>query len=51
MKTKKLVVVAALTLMLVIPATGSLAQEWQEVVQNIGANGSINWSQGYRGAP
>ena len=46
MKTKKLVVVAALTLMLVIPATGSLAQEWQEVVQNIGANGSINWSQG-----
>jgi hypothetical protein len=46
MKTKKLFVVAALTLMLIIPATGSLAQEWQEVVQNIGANGSVNWSQG-----
>jgi hypothetical protein len=46
MKTKKLVVVAALTLMFIIPATSSLAQEWHEVVQNIGANGSVNWSQG-----
>jgi hypothetical protein len=46
MKTMKLVIVAALTLMLVIPATGGFAQEWQDVVQNIGANGSVNWSQG-----
>jgi hypothetical protein len=46
MKTMKLVVVAALALMLVIPATGGFAQEWQEVVQNIGANGSVNWSEG-----
>lgn len=46
MKTMKLFVVAALTLMLVIPATGGFAQEWHEVVQNIGANGSVNWSQG-----
>jgi hypothetical protein len=46
MKTMKLVVVAALALMLVIPATGGFAQEWHEVVQNIGANGSVNWSQG-----
>lgn len=46
MKTMKLVVVAALALMLVIPATGVFSQEWHEVVQNIGANGSVNWSQG-----
>jgi hypothetical protein len=46
MKTMKLVVVAVLTLMLVIPATGGFAEEWHEVVQNIGANGSVNWSQG-----
>jgi hypothetical protein len=44
MKTMKLIV-AALAVMLVIPATG-FAQEWHEVVQNIGANGSVNWSQG-----
>jgi hypothetical protein len=46
MKTMKLVVVAALAIMLVIPATRGFAQEWHEVVQNIGANGSVNWSQG-----
>jgi len=46
MKTMKLVVVAALAFVLVIPATGGFAQEWHEVVQNIGANGSVNWSQG-----
>jgi hypothetical protein len=45
MKTMKLIVVAALAIMLVIPATG-FAQEWHEVVQNIGANGSVNWSEG-----
>jgi hypothetical protein len=42
----KLFVVAAVALMLVMPATGAFAEEWQDVVQNIGANGSINWSQG-----
>jgi hypothetical protein len=46
MKTMKLVVVAALTLMLVIPATGGFAQEPHDVVENIGANGVVNWSQG-----
>ena len=46
MKTMKLVVVAALALMLVIPATRGFSQERHEVVQNIGANGSVNWSEG-----
>ena len=46
MKKGKLVVVAVVALMLVFPATQSFAAEWHEVVQNIGANGSVNWSQG-----
>ncbi|MBW1769637.1 MAG: LPP20 family lipoprotein [Deltaproteobacteria bacterium] len=46
MKKGKLVVVAVVALMLVFPATQSFAAEWGEVVQNIGANGSVNWSQG-----
>ena len=46
MKKGKLVVVAVVALMLVFPATQSFAAEWHEVVQNIGSNGSVNWSQG-----
>jgi hypothetical protein len=46
MKKGKLVVVAVVALMLVFPATQSFTAEWHEVVQNIGANGGVNWSQG-----
>jgi len=46
MKTKKLVVVAAVTLMLVLPATEGFVAEWHELVQSVGTYGSINWSEG-----
>jgi hypothetical protein len=46
MKKRKLVVVAVVALMLVFPATQGFVTEWQEVVQNVGVSGSINWSQG-----
>jgi hypothetical protein len=32
--------------MLVFPATQGFVAEWQDVVQNVGVSGSINWSQG-----
>ncbi len=46
MKKRKLVVVAVVALMLVFPATQGFVAEWQDVVQNVGVSGSINWSQG-----
>ena len=46
MKKSKLVVVAVVALMLVFPATQGFVAEWQDVVQNVGVSGSINWSQG-----
>lgn len=46
MKKRKLVVVAIVALMLVFPATQGFVAEWQDVVQNVGVSGSINWSQG-----
>lgn len=46
MKKGRLVVVAVLAFMLVFPATHVFGTEGQEVIQDIGANGSINWSQG-----
>lgn len=46
MKTKKLVVVAAVTLMLVLPATQGFVAEWHEYVQSVGTYGSVNWSEG-----
>ena len=46
MKTKGLVVVVAVALMLVFPATEGLVAEWQEIVQPVGTYGNINWSQG-----
>lgn len=45
MKKRKLVV-AVVALMLVFPATQGFVAEWQDVVQNVGVSGSINWSQG-----
>ena len=44
MKTRTLVVVAV-ALMLVFPATEGFVQEWQHL-QQVGAHGSINWSEG-----
>jgi hypothetical protein len=46
MKTKKLVVVAAVALMLVLPATEGFLAEWHEYVQPAGTYGSVNWSEG-----
>lgn len=46
MKKRTLVVVAVVALMLVFPATQGFVAEWQDVVQNVGVSGSINWSQG-----
>jgi hypothetical protein len=46
MKKRNLVVVAVVALMLVFPATQGFVAEWQDVVQNVGVSGSINWSQG-----
>lgn len=46
MKKRTLVVVAVVALMLVFPATQGFVAEWQDVVQNVGISGSINWSQG-----
>jgi hypothetical protein len=46
MKTKKLVVVAAVALMLVLPATQGFVAEWHEYVQSVGTYGSVNWSEG-----
>ncbi len=46
MEKSKLVVIALIGLMLVFPATEGFLAESQEVVQNIGTYGSINWSEG-----
>lgn len=46
MKTKTLVVVVAVALMLVFPATEGFVAEWHEFVQPVGTYGNINWSQG-----
>jgi hypothetical protein len=46
MKRRNLVVVAVVAVMLVFPATEGFVEEWQEVVQNVGMQGSVNWSQG-----
>jgi len=46
MKTKTLVVVVAVALMLFFPATEGFVAEWQEYVQPVGTYGDINWSQG-----
>ena len=46
MKTKTLVVVVAVALMLVFPATEGFVAEWHEFVQPVGTYGDINWSQG-----
>ena len=46
MKTKTLVVVVAVALMLVFPATEGFVAEWHELVQPVGTYGDINWSQG-----
>lgn len=46
MKTKKLVVIAAVALMLVFPVTEGFVAERHEFVETVGIKGSINWSQG-----
>lgn len=46
MKTKTLVVVVAVALMLVFPATEGFVAEWHEFVQPVSTYGNINWSQG-----
>jgi hypothetical protein len=46
MKTKTLVVVVAVALMLVFPATEGFVTEWHEFVQPVSTYGNINWSQG-----
>ena len=46
MKTKTLVVVVAVALMFVFPATEGFVSEWHETVQPVGTYGDINWTQG-----
>lgn len=46
MNTRILVVVVAVALMLVFPATQGFVAESHELVETIGTHGSINWSQG-----
>ena len=46
MKTRTLVVVVAVALMLVFPATQGFVAESHELVETVGTHGSINWSQG-----
>ncbi|MGD9022357.1 MAG: LPP20 family lipoprotein [Deltaproteobacteria bacterium] len=46
MKRRKLVIVAAVAIMLVFPAAQGFVAEWHELVENIGTYGSINWSEG-----
>jgi len=46
MKTKTLVVVVAVALMLAFPATEGFVAEWHELVETVGSHGSINWSDG-----
>ena len=46
MKTRILVVVVAVALMLVFPATQGFVTESHELVEMVGTHGSINWSQG-----
>jgi len=46
MKTRTLVVVVAVALMLVFPATQGFVAECDELVETVGTHGSINWSQG-----
>jgi len=46
MKTRTLVVVIAVALMLVFPATQGFVAESHELVETVGTHGSINWSQG-----
>jgi hypothetical protein len=46
MNTRILVVVVAVALMLVFPATQGFVAESHELVETVGTHGSINWSQG-----
>ncbi|MBW1740799.1 MAG: LPP20 family lipoprotein [Deltaproteobacteria bacterium] len=46
MKKRKLVVIVAVALMLILPATEGFVAEWQELLEPIGPHGSVNWSQG-----
>jgi hypothetical protein len=46
MRTRTLVVVVAVALMLFFPAAEGFVQEWTEVVETVGTYGTINWSQG-----
>ncbi len=46
MKLRKLVVIAAVPVMLVFAATQGFVAEWHELVETIGTHGNINWSLG-----
>ncbi len=46
MKTRLLVVVVAVALRLVFPATQGFVSEWHELVETVDTHGRINWSQG-----
>lgn len=46
MNVKRLLVVASVAMTLIFFTTGSWGVEWQNLVQQIGDNGSINWTEG-----
>jgi hypothetical protein len=46
MNVKQLLVVASVAITLMFFTTGSWGEEWQSLVQQIGDNGSINWTEG-----
>jgi hypothetical protein len=47
MRTRALVVVVVgVALMLAFPATKGFVAEWHQLVENVGTNGTVNWSEG-----
>jgi hypothetical protein len=46
MNVKRLLVVASVAITLMFFTTGSWGEEWQNLVQQIGDSGSVNWTEG-----